>query len=223
MHVRVIIRVCPNNSASRPMLTIHHAPGTRGFRVIWLCEELALPYALRKVDFSAAYRASEAWRRMNPVGKVPVMTADGVQMFESGAMLQYLLERHAGGRLQPPREDGAYGIFLQWCWFAEATFGRATGEIANHKRMFADAPRADAIEEMRDRARACVHALEPALAGKQYLLGELFTAADVMMGYTLASFQRNVGDALPASVAGYWARLQARTGYQRAIAAEGRM
>jgi glutathione S-transferase len=86
------------------MLTIHHAPGTRGFRVIWLCEELALPYALRKVDFSAAYRASEAWRRMNPVGKVPVMTADGVQMFESGAMLQYLLERHAGGRLQPPRE-----------------------------------------------------------------------------------------------------------------------
>lgn len=205
------------------MLTIHHAPGTRGFRLIWLCEELALPYELHKVDFSAAYRASEEWRRMNPLGKVPVMSDGDFQMFESGAMLQYLLERHANGRLQPAREDSAYGTFLQWCWFAEATFGRATGEIANHKRAFAAAPKADAIEEMRDRARACVHALEQALAGKQYLLGALFSAADVMMGYTLASFDRNVGDALPANVAGYWARLKARAGYQAAIAAEGRM
>lgn len=205
------------------MLTIHHAPGTRGFRVIWLCEELALPYALEKVDFSAAYRASAQWRRMNPVGKVPVMSDGDLRMFESGAMVQYLLERHAHGRLQPPREDRAYGTFLQWCWFAEATFGRATGEIANHKRAFAAAPKADAIEEMRARARACVDALEPALAGKQYLLGTLFTAADVMMGYTLASYGRNVGAALPANVAGYWQRLQARAGYQAAIAAEARM
>ena len=205
------------------MLTIHHAPGTRGFRIIWLCEELALRYELRKVDFSAAYRASEEWRRMNPVGKVPVISDGEFRMFESGAILQYLLERHANGRLQPARDDIAYGTFLQWCWFAEATFGRATGEIANHKRAFAAAPKADALEEMRNRARACVHALEAALAGRQYLLGALFSAADVMMGYTLASFERNVGDALPANVAGYWARLQARAAYQAAIAAEAGM
>ena len=205
------------------MLTIHHAPGTRGFRLIWLCEELALPYALRKVDFSAEYRASEQWRRMNPVGKVPVMSDGDFRMFESGAMVQYLLERYAHGRLQPPCEDSAYGVFLQWCWFAEATFGRATGEIANHKRAFAAAPRADAIEEMRERARACVRALEPVLAGAQYLLGEPFTAADVMMGYTLGSYGRHVADPLPDAVARYFARLQARAGYQRALAAERAM
>ena len=56
------------------MLTIYHAPGTRGFRLIWLCEELDHPYEVVKVDFSAEYRASPEWRRMNPVGKVPAMT-----------------------------------------------------------------------------------------------------------------------------------------------------
>lgn len=205
------------------MLTIHHAPGTRGFRLIWLCEELALPYALRKVDFSAEYRASEQWRRMNPVGKVPVMSEGEFRMFESGAMVQYLLERHANGRLQPARADAAYGTFLQWCWFAEATFGRATGEIANHKRAFAAAPKADCIEEMRERARACVQALEQALAGRQYLVGDAFTAADVMTGYTLGSFARHVGEALPANVEAYWQRLQARAGFQAAVAAERAM
>jgi glutathione S-transferase len=205
------------------MLIIHHAPGTRGFRLVWLCEELALPYALEKVDFSAQYRASPQWRRMNPVGKVPAMVDDGFVMFESGAMVQYLLERHGEGRLQPPRSDTAYGSFLQWCWFAEATFGRATGEIANHKRAFAAAPKADAIEEMRDRARTCLQAVEQALAGRQYLLGEPFTAADVMMGYTLQSFTRNVADPYPPNVAAYWQRLEARPGYQAAVAAERRL
>jgi len=205
------------------MLTIHHAPGTRGFRLIWLCEELALPYALEKVDFSAEYRASPEWRRMNPVGKVPVLVDGDRVLFESGAIVQYLLARYGKGRLQPAPEDPGYGLFLQWCWFAEATFGRATGEIANHRRAFAAAPRADAIEEMRDRARACVQALEQAVAGSRYLLGDDFTAADVMMGYTLQSFTRNVADAYPPNVAGYWDRLQARSAYRAALAAEDRL
>lgn len=202
------------------MLIIHHAPGTRGFRLIWLCEELALPYAVEKVDFSAEYRASPHWRRMNPVGKVPAMVDGDFVMFESGAMLQYVLERYGQGRLQPPRGDTAYGTFLQWCWFAEATFGRATGEIANHKRAFAAQPRADAIEEMRDRARACVQALEQAVTGRRYLLGDLFTAADVMLGYTLQSFGRHVPDAFPPNVETYWQALGERAGYRSAMAAE---
>jgi glutathione S-transferase len=202
------------------MITIHHAPGTRGFRVIWLCEELALPYRIRKVDFSAEYRASPQWRRMNPVGKVPVMVVDGLTMFESGAMVQYLLERHGQGRLEPRRDDALYGVFLQWCWFAEATFGRATGELANHKRAFAGALEAHVMEEMRGRARTCIAALEQGLEGRLHLLGDDFTAADVMMGYTLQSFGRHVGDPLPANVAGWWRRLEAREGYRRALAAE---
>jgi len=202
------------------MIIIHHAPGTRGFRLIWLCEELALPYALEKVDFSSEYRASPEWRRMNPVGKVPVMVDGDFRMFESGAMVQYLLARYGEGRLEPAHDSTDYGTYLQWCWFAEATFGRATGEIANHKRAFAAAPRADAIEEMRDRARSCVRALEQALDGRRHLVGDAFTGADVMMGYTLQSFARHVPDALPPNVAAYQRRLEERPACRAALAAE---
>jgi glutathione S-transferase len=169
-----------------------------------------------EVDFSAEYRATPEWRRMNPVGKVPAMTDGGVTMFESGAMVQYVLERHGRARLQPPRDTAAYATFLQWCWFAEATFGRATGEMANHKRAFAGALKEDSLEEMAGRARSCLAAIEQALDGVEYLVGNAFSAADIMMGYTLQSFARHVGDPLPPNVAAWWSRLQARDGYQRA-------
>lgn len=124
---------------------------------------------------------------------------------------------------QPPRGSSAHAGFLQWCWFAEATFGRATGEMANHKRAFAGALKEDALAEMAERTRACLHAVDAALDGKAYLCGEDFTAADVMMGYTLQSFGRHVGDAHPAKVEGYWQRLQRRQGYRAALRAEQRM
>ena len=159
------------------MLKIYHTPGTRAYRVIWTCEELGVPYEIVPVDFSAAYRSSPEWRRMNPVGKVPVMEVGDLRMFESGAMVLHLLNRYGDGRLQPAMDDDAHGVLLQWCWFAEATFGRATGEMANHKRAFAGAWKADAMEEMAGRARACVSALDEALSRTPYLVGDSFTAS----------------------------------------------
>ena len=201
------------------MLTIFHVPNTRGFRIIWLCEELGLDYRLERVDFSVEYRAGPHWRSMNPVGKVPVLTDGDLTLFESGAIVQYLLDRHGNGRLQPPRESSEHGLFLQWCWFAEATFSRATGELANHKRAFAGALLEPVMEEMRGRARSCMQALDEAVQGKQYLLGEAFTAADIMMGYCLQSFDRHVGDDLPANAAAYRERITARPAFEAAVAA----
>ena len=66
------------------MLKIYHSPGTRGFRVIWVCEELSVPYEIVPVDFSAEYRATREWRALNPVGKVPVMV-DGCLLYTSDA------------------------------------------------------------------------------------------------------------------------------------------
>ena len=202
------------------MLTIHHVPGTRGQRIVWLCEELGHEYRIARVDFSARYRASEEWRRMNPVGKVPVITDGDLVMFESGAIVQHLLDRHGGGRLEPERGTPEHAAYLQWSWFAEATFGRMTGEIANHRRAFADGPLEDVLEEARNRARSCLAAVESGLEGRPYLVGEAFTAADIMMGYTLASFTRNVGDDFGPRVADYWSRLTARPAWRSTLAAE---
>ena len=76
------------------MLKIWHAPGTRSLRVIWLCEELGITYQIERVDFSARYRASPEFRALNPVGKVPVLAIDDFTMFESGAMVQHILDWH---------------------------------------------------------------------------------------------------------------------------------
>ena len=69
------------------MLKIYHSPGTRGFRVIWVCEELSAPYEIVPVNFAAEYRATPEWRALNTVGKVPVMVDDDMSMLESCAMM----------------------------------------------------------------------------------------------------------------------------------------
>ncbi|HUU74199.1 MAG TPA: glutathione S-transferase family protein [Burkholderiales bacterium] len=202
------------------MLKIHHAPGTRGFRVIWLCEELGTPYQVVPVDMSPAYRASPEWRKLNPVGKVPVMSDGALTIFESGAMVQYVLEKYGKGRLQPAHDSDDYGIYLQWCWFAEATFGRALGEIVNHRREFKDNPLQNVIDEMKSRSRLAADAVSQALTDKTWIIGKEFSAADVMLGLTLRSYLKHMGEELPGNLAPYWSRLTARSAYKNAAAAE---
>lgn len=201
------------------MIRIYHAPRTRSVRVIWLCAELGLDYQVEPVDFSASYRSSAEWRRLNPVGKVPVLQEGDLTMFESGAMVQYLLDRYDQGRLQPTPGTPTHALFLQWCWFAEATFARPLGEIVNHRRAFAEQDQSSAaIAEMQDRAQLCVQALDDALEGRAYLLGAEFSAADIMTGYTLMLADWLLPGDFPANVAAYWQRLAARPCYQKAVA-----
>ena len=202
------------------MLKIYHVPGTRSFRVIWTCEELGIPYKVVPVDFSAEYRASPEWRKLNPVGKVPVMEEGGFTMFESGAMVQQLLDQHGEGRLEPVRGTSEYGRYLQWSWFAEATFARPLGEIVNHRRAFPGKTIPVVIEEMQGRAHLCAEALDGVLANGPYLLGPSFSAADIMMGYTLRIHQLLVEDPLPKNVAAYWTRLADRKAFRAAEASD---
>ncbi len=185
------------------MLKIYHSTGTRGFRVIWVCEELSIPYEIVPVDFAAEYRATPEWRAMNPVGKVPVMVDSDMTMFESCAMMQYVLDRYGEGRLQPSKDDPSYAHYLQWCWFAEATFARPLGEIVNHRRAFK--PELDnVVAEMKGRATACVAALDAALSDRPYLLGDTLSAVDLSICYVMRGYRRMVSESLPANVQAYF-------------------
>ena len=111
---------------------------------------------------------------------------DDFIMFESGAMVQYILDRHGNGQLQPKPGTSEHGLYLQWCWFAESTFARPIGEIVNHRRVFKEHQQSDAaINEMKDRASLCFKALDEAIEGREFLVGNEFTAADIMMGYSM--------------------------------------
>lgn len=201
------------------MLKFYHAPGTRAFRAIWVCEELGLPYEIQPVDFSVEYRKTPEWRAMHPVGKVPVMDDGSLRMHESCAMIQYVLARYGNGRLQPATDDPAYAHFLQWLWFSEATFQRPLGEITNHRREFKpELP--DVVAEMKGRASQCVEALDQALAGQPYLLGDTMTAADLSNCYVLRGYRRSVSEDLPGNVQAFWDRLTALPSYERTAQAD---
>jgi glutathione S-transferase len=188
-------------------------------RVIWLCGELGLQHRVVPIDFSAEYRASAEWRRLNPVGKVPAMTDGAFTMFESGAMVQYLLDRYGGGRLQPPAGTEEHGRYLQWSWFAEATLARPIGEIFNHRRVFGEKAIPAVIEEMQGRVVVCLGALEQALEGRRYLLGEELTAADIMMGYSVMLARRVTSIDGQPNLTAYWERLSSRPAFKQATAA----
>ncbi len=202
------------------MLQIYHAPMTRGMRVIWLCEELSLPYEVTKIDFSPAYRATPEWRALNPVGKVPVLTDGETTMFESGAMLQYILDRYAPDRLSPPVDSPDYAHYLQWLWFGEATLSRPLGEIVNHGREFPDDKRIPAVvDEMARRAADCLRAIGQHVEKRQYLVGEQFTAADIMVGYGIYIAEILIPEHMPETLSAYWQRLSARSAFAAAKAA----
>ncbi len=198
------------------MLTIYHVKGTRSVRVIWLCEELALPYQVEVIDFSPAFRNSPEWRRKSPTGKVPAMTDGDLTMFESGAMADYLLERYGNGRLLPAPGTAASALCRQWAWFAEATFARPLGEIVNHNRVAPEGRVVEfVIEDCKARARVCVEAIEDVVAKSEYLVDDTFTVADIMNGYTLL-LATNFGvltDDFPHTQA-YYNRLSQRPGFQ---------
>lgn len=196
--------------------TIYHVKGTRGFRAIWLCEELDLPYRVEVIDFSPTFRTSPEWRSKSPTGKVPVMVHDDLTMFESGAMVDFLLERYGEGRLAPEPGTSDSALCRQWSWFSEATFARPLGEIVNHNRVAPEGGLVEfVIEDCKDRARICIAAIEDALAESEYLVGDAFTYADIMTGYSLM-LATNFGvltDDYPRTQA-YFSRLSSRSGFQ---------
>ena len=200
------------------MLKIYHVSGTRSIRVIWLCEELKLPYEVEVISFSPEFRSSPAWRKINPVGKVPGMADGEFSMFESGAMVQYILDRYGNGKFQPPAGTIEHALYLQWSWFAEATFARPIGEIVNHRRVFPENEQSSqVIDEMKARARLALSAVEDAITGKEFILGSSFSAADIMLGYSLMLCEKFAPPEENSEANDYWKRLQKREACQVAI------
>jgi glutathione S-transferase len=150
---------------------------------------------------------------------VPALRDGDFTMFESGAMVEYILERYGHGRLRPPPGTRAAAMYFQWSWFAEATFARPLGDIAQHTFVKPEAERVRAVvEDGRVRAFACLEALDAAVPDGAYLVDGTFTAADIMMGYTLILARRFevLTSANYANVNAYMARLETHAGFIKA-------
>ncbi|SVC34102.1 uncharacterized protein METZ01_LOCUS286956, partial [marine metagenome] len=96
------------------MLTLHFAPNSRAGRIVWLLEELDLPYELNRMDFHPKDLKSDEHRARHPLGRVPVLDDDEIRIWESGAIVEYILERHKNGGLKPVVDSANYPAYLQW-------------------------------------------------------------------------------------------------------------
>jgi glutathione S-transferase len=208
------------------MIKLYHGVLTRSVRIFWLLEELGLRYELERVVFTppgseGGVRSEKSPAHLNahPLGKVPTIEDGEIALFESGAILEYILERHGRGRLAPPSDSPLRPAFLQWVHFAEATLQRALDEIFSQTEARPESERVPALAaEARERAAAAVQAVEQGLHGRDYLLGAEFSGADIMMGYTLlsAKYFGVVTDKHP-NVKAYLERLVSRPALRKAL------
>ena len=195
------------------MIKLYFAPRTRAFRVRWLLEELGLPYELARVDF---VHPAHTFAQRTPLGKFPAIEDGDVTISESGAIVEYILERYGNGRLAPPIGSALRGEFLQWLHFAESTAYPPIGVIVWHTLFERNADRfPEFIESSRGRALEALAIVDARLEGRDHLLGAEFSAADVMMGFTLfVARALGVFDNRHVNAARYLARLEQRPAFQ---------
>ena len=198
------------------MIKLHFAPRTRAVRVLWLLEELGLPYELVRSDFLPPQK--QFFQQRTPTGKFPTLEDGDVILCESGAIVEWLLERYGKGRLAPPPGTRERARYLQWLHFAESTAFPPLGIVVWLAVYRSDAQsNAALIEDARGRAATGFEYLERELGESEYLVGDEFTAADIMMGFTLVAARvLGVLDARFPRLNRYLARLEARPAFKKA-------
>jgi glutathione S-transferase len=200
------------------VIKLYFAPRTRAVRVVWLLEELGLPYELERAEFKPP--AVEFFSQSTPLGKFPTLVDGDLVMCESGAIIEYILERYGDGRLAPPVGSPARPLYLQWLHFAESTAFPPLGIIVWLTRYRGEGESQKALlEDARMRAASGFEFLERSLRDDEFVVGAKFTAADIMLGFTLVAGQvLGVLDERFPKTNAYLARLLERPAFQKAAA-----
>ncbi|HVV84502.1 MAG TPA: glutathione S-transferase family protein [Kofleriaceae bacterium] len=193
------------------MITLHHHPFSRASSTVWTLEEIGQPYELRYVDIMAGAQKAPELLALNPMGKLPVLTDGDTVVTENAAISLYLADRYAAGRLAPALDDPRRATYLRWSLFAPSVI--EPGAVARRSGWeFKPGQVGWGTYE------AMLAAMESAIAGRDWILGEQFSIADVIFGGTLNYMLRfKTIDERPAFVA-YAERLRARPAFQRAEA-----
>jgi glutathione S-transferase len=201
------------------MITIHHLGHSQSERILWLCEELGLPYELKRYARDPVTRLSPPeLKALHPLGAAPLIEDGGLMLAESAAIVEYLIARHGGGRLKPEPQHPDFAAFLYWFHFANGTLQPAMLRLLTLTRVLPeDHPVRMAAKERLDKALALV---EERLARAPYLAGEALTAADIMSVFSLTTMRLFLPvDLAPCPhIRAYLRRIGERPAYRRAMA-----
>jgi len=213
------------------MITVHHLNNSRSQRVLWLLEELGLPYQIQHYQRDPkTMLAPEALRKVHPLGKSPVVTDDGATVAESGAIVEYLLERYGNGRLIPPAGSAERRRYTYWLHFAEGSampplllkliFDRIpTQPMPFFVKPIARSLSNKVLQQMvLPNLKRQLDFMESELAGSTWFAGDEFSAADIQMSFPVEASAMRAGlDASRPHLFAYLRRIHARPAYRKAL------
>jgi glutathione S-transferase len=201
------------------MLKLYHCAQSRSTRPRWLLEEIGEPYEVVRVDLSKQEHKTPQYLRIHPHGAVPALVDGDLTLIESAAICAYLADKFPAARLAPPLGTPQRGTYYQWMFYTMATLEPPVLQVFQHTVQLPEAERSAAIAERgRSGFAEVAEVIANGLAGKPFLLGEQFSAADVMIGSTVAWAQfMGLLDGRQALL-DYAQRLSARPAFQRAQA-----
>lgn len=197
--------------AAKRGITLYHSPASRAFITYWMLEELGAPFRVETVDIRKGQQKSPAYLKLNPSGKVPTLTDGKVVVSETAAICLYLADRYSYGGLAPKLEAATRGPYLQWMVYATAVLepARALHGAAVPTPPGGWGPGWQALPQV-------IEVLQATLKDRNYLLGDRFSAADVMLGGALSMglISKEIPE-VPV-LAEYNQRLARRPAYNRA-------
>jgi glutathione S-transferase len=197
-------------------MRLHHQPRSRSTRVLWLLEELGLPFDLTVM--SREDKQTPEYRALHPLGRAPVLEEEGGPVFESAGLILHLADQNLGAGLIAPLGSHERALQYQWCFFAMTDIESGLVDIARQRWKDSGEPDADTIDRATARFVATAGVIEAALGGADYLVGEAFSVADIVVGSVLGFARTAELTELPAGLVPYVDRLEARPARQRAVA-----
>ncbi len=200
-------------------MKIYHAPNTRAVRIVWLFEELGLPYELESFKLGDPEMRAPDYLKIHPMGRVPTLCDGELTIFESGAILQYVLAKYGEGRLVPDAGSPDFASYLQWLHYAEGMIMPPVNTIVVETILLPEERRnqVNADRALRLLSRM-LGAVEGGLEGREYLAGA-FGGADIMTGHACIVASRLGADVSDKpNVTAYIDRLNARPALARAWA-----
>jgi len=166
------------------MLKVHFAPNSRAGRIIWLLEELSLPYEVNNMAFHPKDLKSDEHRKRHPLGRIPVLDDGEIRIYESGAIIEYVIERHKNGGLKPSVDDERYPEYLQWFHYCEGMVMPPINTIVVQTILLPPDRRDEtALGQAQRLLTKSFAPVNETLEGKDYLIGD-FSAADLMLGHS---------------------------------------
>ena len=200
------------------MLTIYHSKQSRSMRVVWLCEELGIDYAISPLAMFTPEMKTRDYLAIHPLGKVPAIDDDGFVLWETTAIFEHLATKHGGDSLVPPRGTREGALVSQWMAYGENPLTIIMGEVAAHGGPMPEEMRIPAlVDRGKEIAPSLVGVVERALEGHDFIVGDTFSAADIMIqfGLNIAGYLGFVSESTPNCQA-YCERIAARPAYQKA-------